>query len=451
MAKTEILEGLALQNVVRELLPVGYELLSGVNQIYELELALAEFRSLTKEELLRRSAYFYKVDGLDTYHYQLCMGAPLQIDKSTSMRLRTFFQAYQFKTGYATHGLFPYRGKFHPQLIKAIMNLIGVKPGDTVLDPMTGSGTTNIEASILGIDSIGVDASPFCCLMAKVKAEALTTDLRKLQEYAQRPSKILEHYHNNASTTPKLAQQIDNLPFVDDPFFNNFFKLCYLDAVGYARRRARKTVTELFPIVLNKYVHALINFLLVKEKLGLKLGKVTIVEGDARNLNNFNSDKLREIKDESIDGIITSPPYSFAIDYLDEDQLQLEYMGYNIEKLGEKMIGLRGQNAFSKVRNYLKDMDAVIAEISRVLKKDKYCIIVIGSNVIQLERTLDAFNDRNHTLAGLAGLESGIRLEDALGKIACRRSLNLVKRLSRPIEGIRNVMRTEEALFFRKK
>ncbi|MCJ7761707.1 site-specific DNA-methyltransferase [Candidatus Bathyarchaeota archaeon] len=160
------------KSLVRELLPPGYELVPGVNQIYELELALAEYRFLSKSELVKRSAYFQKVDGVETYHYQLCSGAPLRIDETTSIRLRTFFQAYQFKTGYATHGLFPYRGKFHPQLIKAIINIIGVKPGDIVLDPMTGSGTTNIEASLLGIDSIGVEASPFCCLMARAKANA---------------------------------------------------------------------------------------------------------------------------------------------------------------------------------------------------------------------------------------------------------------------------------------
>jgi len=159
MFELEVKVDVPLRSVTEELLPSGYKLLPGVNQIYELELALAEYRSLTKEDLIRRSAYFHKVDGVETFHSKLCSGAPLKIDKSTSVRLRTFFQAYQFKTGYATHGLFPYRGKFHPQLIKAIMNIIGVKAGDMVLDSMTGSGTTNVEASILGIDSIGIEAT----------------------------------------------------------------------------------------------------------------------------------------------------------------------------------------------------------------------------------------------------------------------------------------------------
>ncbi len=66
--------------------------------------------------------------------------------------------------------VFPLQSKFHPQMIKAIMNIIGLKKNDIVLDPMCGSGTTNVEAALMGINSVGVDISPFCILMASVKA-----------------------------------------------------------------------------------------------------------------------------------------------------------------------------------------------------------------------------------------------------------------------------------------
>src|SRR3989338_7117364 len=65
----------------------------------------------------------------------------------SSSRLKSFFQTNQFKTGYATHGLFPYRGKFHPQMIKALLNVLDIKPGHVVLDPMAGSSTVAVEAN----------------------------------------------------------------------------------------------------------------------------------------------------------------------------------------------------------------------------------------------------------------------------------------------------------------
>ena len=46
---------------------------------------------------------------------------------------------------YLTHRIYPYKGKFHPQLVRAALNIIGLGPGDTVLDPFVGSGTTALR------------------------------------------------------------------------------------------------------------------------------------------------------------------------------------------------------------------------------------------------------------------------------------------------------------------
>jgi DNA modification methylase len=423
-------------------MPKGYELLPATNQIYELELAMGELNTLKPEDLIRRGAYFYKVEGNETYHYKLCTGAPLLLDKRTSMRLRTFFQAYQFKTGYATHGLFPYRGKFHPQMIKAVMNIIGLKEGDTVLDPMTGCGTTNIEATIMGINSVGVELSPFCCLMSDAKVRALELDPQELREDAKDPDALFDRYHKKRERV-LLEKRKDDTRLSES--IELLFRLAYLDSVGFAKRRANKKPSELFPLVLEKYVSAVTNFLQIKEKLGLKMGKATIVQGDCRDL----AGPKTEIADESIDGIVTSPPYSFAIDYLKGDQMQLEYMGYNLDELKKSMIGLRGRGLPQKVLNYMKDMDKAVGEMARVLKKNKYCVIVIGSNVIQLEHTLQAaVKENNHEI--LRELEKSTRLEDVLARIGERHRLALERRLNHPIEGIRNVMRSEELLFFRK-
>jgi len=440
------MKSLQLKSLSEQLLPSGYELLPATTQLYELELAMGELNTLEPDELLKRGAYFYKVGGRETYHYQLCTGAPLILDKRTSMRLRTFFQAYQFKTGYATHGLFPYRGKFHPQMVKAVMNIIGLKEGDTVLDPMTGCGTTNIEASILGVNSIGVEMSPFCCLMAQAKVLGLEVDPEKLERYAKDPQMIFDRYHKKKGQV--VLRKEGATDYLDRPM-DLLFKLAYLDAVGFALRRANKEPRELFPIVFEKYISAVTNFLLIKERLGLRMGEATIVQGDCRELAHLKMPDRNGIGDECVDGIITSPPYSFAIDYLKGDKMQLEYMGYNIDELRKNMIGLRGRGMPEKVLNYIKDMDRAIEEMARVLKKDRYCVIVIGSNVIQLEHTLNmALEENNHEI--LREFEKSTKLEDALARIGERHGLILERRLSHPIEGIRNVMRSEELLFLRK-
>jgi len=95
---------------------------------------LREFKLLEikDEELLRRKlAYFKFVKGKPTDYF-------LIIQKN---RTRSVNQ-------YLTHWIYPYKGKFHPQMIRALMNIIGLKQGDTVLDPFIGSGTTAVEAQL---------------------------------------------------------------------------------------------------------------------------------------------------------------------------------------------------------------------------------------------------------------------------------------------------------------
>ena len=62
-------------------------------------------------------------------------------------------------TRYSVHGIHEYKGKFNPQVVKALLNILGVEPGQRVLDPFCGSGTTLVECSHLGIASCGIDVN----------------------------------------------------------------------------------------------------------------------------------------------------------------------------------------------------------------------------------------------------------------------------------------------------
>jgi len=194
--------------------------------------------------------------------------------------------------------------------------------------------------------------------------------------------------------------------------------LAFLDAMGYARR-CSKSLNTLFPVVLKRYVGQIDSFIRTRDKLNLKIGKAYFRIGDARKL---------PIKDDSIDAIITSPPYSFAIDYIENDRPQLEYLGYNPDSLKEEMIGLYGKTKKERLLNYFKDMYKVLQEMHRVLKQGKYAVIIIGSNDIQT---------------------GGIRLENKIEE-ALNIGFILDQKIIKPIKGIRNTMREEYILFLRK-
>jgi len=68
------------------------------------------------------------------------------------------------------HRLHPYLGKFIPQLVEVFLRKY-FTPGQIVLDPFCGSGTTLVQANELGINTIGYDISAFNVLLARAKTK----------------------------------------------------------------------------------------------------------------------------------------------------------------------------------------------------------------------------------------------------------------------------------------
>lgn len=314
------------------ILPKGFELLPNLLEIFELELAFYEYKLLTKEEIIRRGAFFKSVDGVYTHHYLLCSGNnPLRWQGSR--RAKLYFKEGNFSVGYASHGFFPYKGKFHPQLIKGILNVLRVQPGEVVLDPMCGSGTLNIEASLIGLDSIGFEKNPFCLLMSDIKYAVL-----KMDKYIL--SSVMKNMYKDYQILVNSNKFPDSFLNAENSIEKKITLLAFLDAMGYAKR-CSKSLNVLFPIVFERYIKQISSFIKIRDELCIEIGKAEFRLGDARDL---------KIENESIDAIITSPPYSFAIDYIENDKVQLEYLGIDISKLKNEMIGLRGK---PKKKNYL--------------------------------------------------------------------------------------------------
>jgi len=391
-------------------------LFDSVNELFELELALLEFQSLSREDLLNRSAFFKFVNGHPTNHYRMCQAFNGCISEDRSAQTQAYFEVGKYSTGYATHGLFPYRGKFHPQLVKGLLNILSVKPGNIILDPMCGSGTLNVEASLLGIDSIGLDISPFCRLMTRVKCQSLSLRHDHVQSMSSNAVNWFK-YFSEGEIDIKFARIKD----ADKLKIYELALLAYLDAMGYARRVTKAGHEELFGKVLKRYQISVSQTITNPVIISAKLGTSKILEGDAR---------LLPIPDSSIDCVITSPPYSFAIDYAENDAPQLKYLGYDIESIRSQMIGLSGNAKSEKLQRYFDDMRKVVHEIVRVLKPRKFAVLIIGSNTNQT---------------------GGVRLEQTIMDYFKEANAPLVRSILKPIKGMRNTMKDEYILFFQKK
>lgn len=262
-------------------------------------------------------------------------------------------------TAYMTHWIYPYKAKFHPQMVRALLNIIGAKRGDTVLDPMCGSGTLNVEAKIMGIDSIGVDALPIGVLASKVKCDILDADLaNRILESA--PPRTSQEMSSSATEMPSIDE-------VQDAQVRDFYRLLYFEALSISRL-PRRSFPATWDKMLGFYRRTVENSQNTVNTLGLRLGTAKIQSGDARQL---------DIPDDSVNHIIVSPPYAIAIDYVVRNTDQLRLMGYSTREIYEKTIGLRGKGD-AKIANYYLDLEKSIQEMFRVMKHEGRCVIVIG-------------------------------------------------------------------------
>ncbi len=405
-----------LPSLIERLFDRDIELLPSVSELFELELALLEYNCLPENCLLDRLAYFKSIEGKLTKHFLMYNKSIKPITNNRSVSTKRYFENGLFSTGYATHGLFPYRGKFHPQLIKALINIIGIRKGEVILDPMCGSGTTNIEAALMGINSYAIDLSPFCQFMTKVKYNSLSIDIKLLKNISDKSEELFNFFNVN-----DIKRQLQKIRDNERIKVYQLALLAFLDALGYSKRVIKSDHRQLFAKVLKRYEDTVSNFILSSRKYITDLGNLEILE---------NATALRiPLEDNSVDGVITSPPYSFAIDYVKNDEAQLKFLGYDIDEIRSNMIGLVGRSKKERLENYFNDMEQVCSEVSRVLKRKKYFIMVIGSNTNQT---------------------GGIRLEDRIIESCKKYNLILVKSILKPIKGLKNSMKDEYILFFRK-
>ncbi len=103
------------------------------------------------------------------------------------------------------HRLHPYKGKFIPQLVEYFLDEhkdelkteSWFKPGDIVLDPFCGSGTTLVQAAELGIHAVGVDISEFNTLISNTKISC--PDLNSLHSAARKLIGKLRSYNADSA------------------------------------------------------------------------------------------------------------------------------------------------------------------------------------------------------------------------------------------------------------
>lgn len=254
------------------------------------------------------------------------------------------------------HRWFKYPAGYSYKLVQEAFKFFNIRPGDWVIDPFSGCGTTLIEAKKFGINSIGVEAHFFVHWVAETKLfwefklEELNVwiqnDLDKIKRIINQVSSVSEDL---SDVFPALVlkcydpKDLNHLYLIREYISNeiklssyqNFLKLALTDTLRtvssagtgwpYVAPNKRKQIDYDVYLAYHNQV-----WLMYQDLVSIS-GTVTTCQtlnilGDSRERLKINSSKDL-IEDEMIDFAITSPPYLNNYDYADRTRLELYFFG----------------------------------------------------------------------------------------------------------------------------
>jgi len=302
--------------------------------------------------------------------------------------------------------------------IPAILIQILSNEGDLVLDPFSGAGSTLIEASRLRRRFVGVDLNPYAVNIALAKLIALSKGGEGWSESTKVTFKSIIPIDN--------ANKVCNVEGIDPEVFDWFEENTIAELLAI-----RSYITKLedssyrlinqviFSSILNKCCSQRDHYTYITDKClpkqmiyrpaikyyheQIELVRSAIYEAkkqfyrvygyewfpmddgiikcdDARN--------LEWIKDNSIDIVVTSPPYLGVNDYVRSMRLTgLFFPEEGAEVAIRNEIGARRKRQRKKAYDeYLLEMDLVLTEIARVLKPTGFCSLILGQGKGQVNK-----------------------------------------------------------------
>jgi len=284
-----------------------------------------------------------------------------------------FVDVYGDTNAYAFHNLYPYKGKFYPRVVRTLINAFKLKKGDLLLDPFNGSGTTTHEASLMGIESVGIDITPVGVILSELKNELPFLSSEELEFSFEDFIDILKQIVDKKWEHPnKVIEKLMLAIYFDT-----------IDAFSRTSRYNKKGKERLFAEKFEyvKECHKKLSEL--KEKYNLEFKKAKIIKDDVLELKKFKGFKGK------FDAIITSPPYYFSIDYVGKDKIAYEYLGVDMRSVESKYLGMKNTlpkkmygNLPPKVILYYEDLKKSIENMHWSLKPGGKMAIIVGDSTV---------------------------------------------------------------------
>ena len=302
-----------------------------------------------------------------------------------------------------------YPAPFIPQIPGILIHTL-TSEEEIVFDPFAGAGVAMIEAARLRRSFIGIDINPYAVNIMKAKLRALSVAGK---EWYQTIENEVQSYSRIGLPTRDYCRKRQ----MSDEVFKWFeketlAKLCALHQYVSSEQNQKDKLLKrvLFSSILNSCCSQKEHYtyitdgcypdkLMAVDVIKLFLGQTRLVALAADTFRKqyeitygerwkqlmgvvtiCDARDVAFVRDESIDMVITSPPYLAVNDYVKSMRLtKLFFPERGTTEALEKEIGARRKrgrkNAYG---DYIKDMDKSFSEMARVLKKAGFLCFTIG-------------------------------------------------------------------------
>lgn len=290
------------------------------------------------------------------------------------------------------HQLSPYVGKLKSGMVRVLVSLYS-KPGDSVLDPFSGSGVVPLEAVLAGRVAFANDLSPYAYVLTRGKLDVPQSEASALQ----RVSTLLEQIEREAkSTDPSQAPDWVRAFFHPQTFGeilaafrlltehkDYFLTACLLGILHHVRPgflsypsshlvpylRKTKYPPEQFA---DMYAYRDVRSRLIAKVKRAYRRALLPIDWEQRRYQIWQTNAMNlPLERDTVDTIISSPPYFGALDYARDNRLRLWCLGCEDWKALDTSLT-------ASTKTYLPQMAVCLKEMDRVLKPGGYCVLILG-------------------------------------------------------------------------